>query len=86
MIETKKCDYTPSDFSCGDCRKNFKNRKTWMQHLRNVHLNKKEEKFVCICEENHCRAKKEKIIFTGEYKYCPYCGHNMILKKLEEVI
>ncbi len=40
MIETKKCDYTPSDFSCGDCRKNFKNRKTWMQHLRNVHLNK----------------------------------------------
>ena len=47
--------------------------------------NKKEEKFVCICEDNKCIAKKEKIIFTGEYKYCPYCGHNLEKKKLEDV-
>ncbi len=38
-----KKEYVPTDFSCGDCRKNFKNRKAWMQHLRRVHLNKNNE-------------------------------------------
>ena len=29
--------YEPTDYSCGEHEFNFKNKKTWKQHLRNKH-------------------------------------------------
>lgn len=46
--------------------------------------NKKKEMFVGICEYKKCKAKKEKIIFSGEYNHCPYCGHELIAKRLSD--